>query len=130
MNFHILCVDDEKPIGDVVVNEFRNHTNCIIAHVMNAKDALKYLENNQVELVITNQLMPDIDGLEMTNIITKKYPTKVIVFTGYGETHKEAFRKGASAFVQKPCKIDDLLEVVYKVMKEGATHIVMRVHNA
>ena len=125
MNFHILCVDDIKEIGDVLVNWFRNHTNCIIAHVMNAKDALKYLENNQVDLVITNQLMPDIDGLELTNIITKKYPTKVIVFTGYGGTHKEAFQKGASAFVQKPCKIDNLLEVVYKVMKEDAFNVVM-----
>jgi CheY-like chemotaxis protein len=39
----------------------------------------------------------------------------------------EAFRKGASAYVNKPCKIDDLFEVVYKVMAEDVTFIGKRI---
>ena len=90
------------------------------------------MENNSVDLVITNISMPFMDGLTMTDIITKKYPTKVIVLTGIGDMKKgtfriEAFRKGASAYVNKPCKIDDLFEVVYKVMTEDVTFIGKRI---
>ena len=125
MNYHILCTDDTKEVGEAVVTCFRNYTNCRIEYVMDTNEVFKYLENNRVDLVITDQLRPDMDGLTMTNILTKKYPTKVIVCTGYGGTHEEAFRKGASAYVNKPFKIDTLLEVVYKVMVEDVTHIVM-----
>jgi DNA-binding NtrC family response regulator len=127
MNHHILCVDDHKPIGEMLVESFRRFTNCTIAHVMNANEAFEYLENNRVDLVITNQRMPGMGGLEMTNVITKRYPTKVIVLTGgdLGGERKEAFHKGAKAFVLKPCGIDDLLEIVYKVMTEGVSYIGM-----
>jgi DNA-binding NtrC family response regulator len=127
MNHHILCVDDSKPVGEMLVHFFRHNTNCTIAHVMNANEAFEYLENNRVDLVITNQRMPGMGGLEMTNVITKRYPTKVIVLTGgdLGGERKEAFHKGAKAFVLKPCGIDDLLEIVYKVMTEGVSYIGM-----
>ena len=61
----------------------------------------------------------------MTNIITKKYPTKVIVYTGgdLGGQREDAFHKGASAFILKPCKTDSLLEIIDKVMTEGVTPI-------
>ena len=121
MNYHILCVDDEKLIGEAIVNWSRDNTNCRIAHVMDANEAFEYLENNRVDLVITNISMPSMDGLTMTNIITKKYPTKVIVLTGFGGMKKDEFRQGASAFVNKPCNLNDLFEVVYQVMKEDAT---------
>ena len=125
MNHHILCVEDEKLIGEMLVAFFRKYTNCRIAHVMNSNEAFEYLENNRVDLVITNQRMAGMDGLTMTNVITKKYPTKVIVFTGgdLGGERKDAFHKGAKAFILKPCKIDALLEIVYKVMTEGVTYI-------
>jgi len=134
MNYHILCVDDVKEIGEFLVNCFRDNTNCRIAHVIDADEALEYLENNSVDLVITNISMPFMDGLTMTDIITKKYPTKVIVLTGIGDMKKgkfriEAFQKGASAYVNKPCKIDDLFEVVYKVMAEDVTFIGKRIHD-
>jgi len=95
---------------------------------MNANEAFEYLENYRVDLVITNQRMAGMDGLTMTNVITKRYPTKVIVFTGgdlRGE-RKDAFHKGAKAFVLKPCKIDALLEIIDKVMTEGVTYVGMR----
>jgi DNA-binding NtrC family response regulator len=63
----------------------------------------------------------------MTSIITKEYPTKVIVCTGYGGTHKEAFSRGASAYVIKPFRIDAFFEVVYKVMVEDATCLLLKV---
>jgi len=125
MNHHILCVEDEKLLGESLVEIFRRYTNCTIAHVMNANEAFEYLENNRVDLVITNQRMPGMGGLEMTNVITKIYPTKVIVFTGgdLGGERKDAFHKGAKAFVLKPCRIDDLLEIIDKVMTEGVIYI-------
>ena len=125
MNHHILCVDDEEAIGILLVKFFRDKTNCRIAHVMGADEAFEYLGNNRVDLVITNQRMNGMDGLTMTNVITKKYPTKVIVFTGgdLGGERIDAFHKGAKAFIQKPCRMDALLEIVDKVMTEGVTYI-------
>jgi len=125
MNLHILCVEDEKAIGEILVRVFRDKTNCRIAHVISADEAFEYLENNRVDLVITNQRMIGMDGLTMTNVITKKYPTKVIVFTGgdLGGERVDAFHKGAKAFILKPCRMDALLEIVDKVMTEGVTYI-------
>jgi DNA-binding NtrC family response regulator len=63
MNYHILCSDDVKVIGEVLIEVFCEFTNCKIAHVMNANDTFEYLENNHVDLVITDQMKPDMDGL-------------------------------------------------------------------
>jgi CheY-like chemotaxis protein len=60
-----------------------------------------------------------MDGLTMTNVISKKYPAKVIVLTGIEDMRKDAFHKGAKAYIRKPFGIDVLLEIVNKVMTEG-----------
>ena len=125
MNHHILCVDDEKTIGELLVVVFRHYTNCKIAYVMSAKEAFEYLENNQVDLVITNIYMPGMDGLEMAKIIINNYPTKVIIMTGSSSSgvRECVLRMGVKAYIRKPCDPDELLEIANKVLTKNLTYI-------
>lgn len=122
--YSLLIVDDEEYLGKILV-EFFTEKNFQSAHVLNANDALEYLENNPVDVVISNINMPGMNGMEMTEIIRRKYTARVIIFTGYSipENRQKAFRKGAHAYLTKPTPIDHLYKLVDKLAKEAVVYI-------
>ncbi|MBW1848528.1 MAG: response regulator [Deltaproteobacteria bacterium] len=121
---HILFVDDEEPLGELLV-EFFTEKNFTSAYVLNADDAIKYLEKNRVDVVVSNINMPGMNGIEMTEIIRNKYSTRVIIFTGYSspENRKKAYQKGAHAYLAKPAPIEQLYELVMKLLQEKVVYI-------
>jgi DNA-binding NtrC family response regulator len=122
--YHLLFVDDEESLGEMLV-EFFTEKNFKSAHVNNANDAFKYLGNNSVDVVISNINMPGMDGIEMTEIIRRNYPARVIIFTGYSfpENRKIAYHKGAHAYLTKPTPIEHLYKLVEKLAKENVVYI-------
>jgi YesN/AraC family two-component response regulator len=83
MSYSIFIVDDEAEFGRILIDFFHRDTDWNADCVQNAEQAFKYLDNNEVDLVITNIAMPGLDGIDMTRLITSNYPEiKVIVLTG------------------------------------------------
>jgi len=121
---HILFVDDEEPLGELLV-EFFTEKNFKSAYVLNADDAIKYLENNRVDVVVSNINMPGMNGIEMTEIIRNKYSARVVIFTGYSspENRKKSYQKGAHAYLAKPAPIEQLYERVMKLLHENVVYI-------
>ncbi len=117
----ILAVDDERTIRDLIKSamEFASYK-CLIAD--SALEALQILSESKVDVVVTDIMMPQMDGMELTAIIKEKYDTDVIVMTGYSEdfTYEETIAKGASDFIQKPISITELIVRVKRVLKERA----------
>ncbi len=110
MEADILIVDDEEGIRlsmqeFVTVSGFRTYT------AASAEEALTLLEERQVDVVITDIMLPGMDGLELTDIIKKDYNIDVIVLTGYSGdySYEEAISKGASDLVFKPVRFEELL---------------------
>lgn len=87
----------------------------------NANDALKNIEDIDYDLVISDLMMKDVNGLELLDAIKKmRHETEVIIITAFGtiETAVEAIKRGAYHFIAKPFKLSDLDVIVVKAIEE------------
>ncbi len=119
MAAHILIVDDDPAIRDSMY-EFIQMSGYQASMVSSAEEAIELLQVNMVEVVITDIMLPGIDGLELTDRIKRDHEVDVIVMTGYSGdySYEEAISKGASDFVFKPVRFEELLLRLKRVLKE------------
>src|SRR5512136_2735338 len=112
----VLIVDDEETLTwsmSKSLSKDRDKYEVIIAN--NGKEALTFLKDNKIDLVISDIRMPDISGLDLLVKIRKDYPdTKVIIMTAYGssDVQKEANRRGSLYYVEKPFEISDIRKII------------------
>ncbi|MHB2148241.1 sigma-54-dependent transcriptional regulator [Calditrichota bacterium LG25] len=119
MKANILVVDDERSIRDsldmVLKEEGYN-----VKTATDGKQALRLLEENNFDIMITDLKMPELDGIQLTKHCLQTYPqTSVIIITAYGslETAIEALRVGAYDYILKPFDFDDVLIKVQNLIK-------------
>ncbi len=117
----ILVVDDEKGIRDSMKEaiQFAGYS-CWTAG--SGQEALKFLEEKHIDLLIADIRMPGLNGFELTGIVKEKYDTDVIIITGYGKDfqYEEAIKKGASEFILKPIRLQELIVRLKRVLRERA----------
>jgi two-component system cell cycle response regulator len=119
MNRRILIVEDDLAVRDSLA-EFVTMAGFDCQVASNAEEAFDILKTSIFQIVVTDIMMPGMDGLELTEIIKKDYDIDVIVMTGYSRqySYQEAIGKGASDFVFKPLRYQELLLRLTKVFKE------------
>jgi two-component system cell cycle response regulator len=119
MNEHILIVEDDAAIRDSVHECFERQGYHVLS-VASAEDALEKLTSKNIHIVITDIMLPGMNGLDLTHEIKQNYDIDVIVMTGYSEdySYEEAIHKGASDFVFKPFRFEELLLRLKRVLKE------------
>ena len=119
MNRKILIVEDDLAVRESMA-EFISTTGYDCQAASCAEEAIDILEKSDIQVVITDIMMPGMDGLELTDSIKKDYDIDVIVMTGYcGQySYEEAIGKGASDFVFKPLRFQELLLRLKRVFKE------------
>jgi len=85
-----------------------------------AENALKFIHHTPVDVLITDIILPGMSGLELTERVKKKFEMDVIVMTGFSGdySYEEAVRMGASDFVFKPIRFEELLLRINRVLKE------------
>ena len=106
----ILVIDDSKETVAGLQSFFNSKYEVMTAE--NGLDGLKHFEedDNGIDLVITDLVMPDISGVGVISIVKKKYPgIPVIAITGWGE-HPEALATEADAdlVLEKPFELAEL----------------------
>jgi len=107
----ILFVDDEEVIRKSLSRELQLEGFEIIA-VASGDEALNRLESRNFDLVITDLMMPGLDGFGVLKAAKRLAPiTSVIILTGYGDMHSaiDALRLGADDFTIKPCEVEELV---------------------
>ena len=100
----VIIVEDEASILNMLT-EFLSANGYEVDPFTDATKALFALKNNNYQVLITDMLMPKIDGLQLINFVQKEYlDTLGIVITGYGslETAVSAMRSGAFDYILKP----------------------------
>ena len=119
MATNILIVDDDASIRNSM-HEFVEMVGYKAYSVASAEDALEVLKNQPIQVVITDIMLPGINGLELTDLIKIDYDSDVIVMTGFSGdySYEEAISKGASDFVFKPVRFEELLLRLKRVLKE------------
>ncbi len=118
-NTCILIVDDEDAIRESM-QEYLDVVGYITITASTAEEALEVIRTNDVHVVITDIILPGKTGLDLTDIIRQQYNIDVIVMTGYSGdfSYEEAIHKGASDFVFKPVRFEELLLRLKRVLKE------------
>lgn len=84
------------------------------------KDALKMMDKDGAALILLDNRMPDISGIDLLGEIKEKYPEiPIIIMTAFGssETAIEAMRFGAFDYIMKPFELEEILELVEKALK-------------
>lgn len=113
----ILVVDDDGPMRSSLRRSLEREGYMVI-EAGNANEALVQLKHTSAQLVITDIIMPDADGLELLFTLHRSHPgLKVIAISGGGQFAPEfhlslASRAGATAVLPKPFQTDVLLEQV------------------
>ncbi|HEY5974265.1 MAG TPA: response regulator [Geobacteraceae bacterium] len=119
----ILVVDDEEN-ARIGLSKLLAKEGFLVDSVANGYEALNYLRQQEVNLIVTDINMPEMNGIAFLKELNKNYPnSNVIMITAYGgvESYIEAMSLGAFEYLNKPVKIDELKSILKKIFKE-ATH--------
>jgi two-component system, cell cycle response regulator len=116
----ILIVDDDSAIKDAV-EEYLTYHSYRVETAANAEEALRKLDTFSADVVLTDIMMNGMDGLELTRRIKEKYDADVMVMTGYSAdySYEEAVRTGASDFIFKPFRFEELVLRIKRVLREA-----------
>ena len=113
---HVLVVDDEN----VILNFCQRGLTKVgyaVKTAINGADALKILDSEDVDIVLSDLKMDIMDGMELLRHIKRDYPhVEVIMMTGFASVENaiESMKLGAFDFLLKPLKIDQMRLVVKK----------------
>ncbi len=115
----VLIVDDDEAVRNTMI-EYIIAAGYKSEAVSCAEEALEVLKKNEYQVIITDIILPAMGGLELTKSIRKKKDSDVIVMTGYGDeySYEEAINVGASDFVIKPVRLEELLLRLKRVLNE------------
>ena len=118
-DINVLIVDDDLSVRNTM-DEYIASAGFNTLAASSAEEALELIEKNNFAVVITDIRLPGLGGLELTKVIKQKNGSDVIVVTGYSDdySYEEAINIGASDFVIKPVRLEELLLRLRRVLKE------------
>lgn len=129
MKKRILIVDDEPNLAFLLAENLVDlGPNYEIEVCNSSADALTLNQEKPFDLVITDLMMPDINGLALTKYLTQQKPEiKLILMTAYGneEVALKAQKLGISSYITKPFDMEDMLIAVQTALD---TNFVGQVH--
>jgi DNA-binding NtrC family response regulator len=115
----ILIVEDNTMMIDILSKGLsRRGLGCVTA--LNAEEALKELKADRFDIMVTDVIMPGIDGFELTRMTKKLYPEMpVIIITGFGneKSYDMAMEAEASDFINKPFSLSELITRMEHVIR-------------
>jgi len=128
MNYHILVVEDQIDIRNVVSKYLKNE-GYIPFEAKNGIDALDVFSSNVIHLVLLDVMMPGIDGFEVLKQIRQISDVPIIMLTARIEEidRLKGFDMGADDYVLKPFSVKELMKRVNAVMKRiyhGSSEII------
>jgi signal transduction histidine kinase len=121
MENRVLVVDDEKEIRVFLSKALSRLGGFHVDVAESGEEALRKLEKEPFELVLTDLKMPKMDGLRLIAEIAKSKPeTLTIMMTGHGtiDSALEAMKLGASDYITKPLNLDEIILRLRKVLEE------------
>jgi DNA-binding NtrC family response regulator len=119
---HLLIVDDEAPIR-TLFEEFLTHHGHTVRCASNGRNALEIFKNEHFDVIITDLLMPEMEGIETIQEMRRLKPeTKIIAISG-GGTGKAvnylliAKKLGAHRTFDKPVPLHELQEAIETLLQ-------------
>ncbi|MBI5189448.1 MAG: response regulator [Nitrospirae bacterium] len=121
MTRKVLIVEDSKAMRGLIRATVEALPGFVTHEAGSGFDALKALPSHQFDLIITDINMPDINGLELISFVKghpnyKSIPLIVVSTEKSEEDRRRGLALGASGYIVKPFKGEDLQELIKKVL--------------
>ena len=124
MNTTILLVDDETRFVETMTKLLTRRKYTVFQAFDGEQALTRLADNDAVDVVVLDVKMPGMDGIETLRKIRKEFPfVAVILLTGHASVQSavDGMHLGAFDYLQKPCGMDKLLELITraKARKNG-----------
>ncbi len=116
----VLVVDDKIDMAETIADGLRDRGWSAVA-TASSREALELIAADDVDALVTDLRMPDVDGIALLSASKSSHPTRpVIIMTAYGavESAIESIRQGASHYLLKPFKLDELVLFLERALDE------------
>ncbi|MCG2778854.1 MAG: response regulator [Desulfobacterales bacterium] len=111
----ILIADDEDSVRNLLARALKSYAYEIDV-VENGAKAINQMDRKSYDLIITDYMMPLMDGLELTRRIKEKYPSMpILIITANGPVD-DLLESGATACIIKPFNIFDLMDTIKNLL--------------
>ena len=120
MSIRILIVDDKEGFRLPLQRALEAAGFEVIA-VPSAEDAIDVLDGSTVDVLLTDQHLPRMDGVQLITRVKATHPAMgIIAMTAYGtiESAVEARRRGADDYLVKPFEVPDLLRALHRALDQ------------
>jgi len=115
----LLVIDDDQMIL-MLLKQTLSKVGYRVISADNGEEGIALLAKSQVDLVLTDYMMPGMSGMEVLNTIKQNQPLlPVIMFTGHGDVALtiKAIQLGAIDFIEKPIHSKELIEVIKRALE-------------
>ncbi|MCW8329932.1 response regulator transcription factor [Photobacterium sp. SDRW27] len=115
---HILVVDDDVQLCELlkeVLAEEGYDVHC--EHC--GESGLAYMQNNAIDLVLLDVMLPNIDGLQVARRICQRFATPILMLTALGDEPSmlEGLQAGADQYIAKPFRVPELLARITVILR-------------
>ena len=119
-----LVVEDSPTMRQLISFSLKRFKGCKIVEAVDGVDALKKLQQEEVDMILTDINMPIMDGLKLVSLIrqndrTKDLPIVIITTEGAQEDRDRGLALGANAYISKPIQSSHLLKVITDLFEKG-----------
>lgn len=123
-NAHILIIDDEKNYL-LVLQTLLEDEGYTVTALSDPETALAFLQESEVDVVVTDMKIPRITGLDVLERVKKQWPyIPVLIMTAFGtiESAVETMKYGAFDYITKPFSNDELLLSIHNAVELAQAH--------
>jgi signal transduction histidine kinase len=116
----ILIVDDEEVIRELCTKALRGYR---VIQAADGTEALRILEQETVDVILTDVMMPQLNGLDLLKAVKEREPNQVVVvMTGYADKEiiLRALKADADDFISKPINLLQLQTTIDKALEKRA----------
>ncbi len=121
MILNCITIDDEPPALDLI-NRFVNQTPFLklVGSFENAIEALKFIKEEQVDVIFSDIQMPDLSGVELARILSGRHlpdAPAIIFTTAYDQYALEGYKLDIIDYLLKPLNYEDFMRAAVKASK-------------
>lgn len=110
--YHILVVDDDHKLRDLIASFLKNNEDYIVSCVQDAQEAIKVVSRISIDIMILDAMMPGMDGFELVKKLRDdEYNFPILMLSALGEVESKikGLEAGADDYLSKPFSPDELL---------------------
>ena len=123
---HILLVNEIRLMGNVIAAALEDEPDIrVVARVTSLEEALKIVQEKEVDVALVSTRLPDQGALKLTGAITELAPATKVLALGLTEEKKRVLRyveAGATGYVLKDDSLDDMIETI-RAAQEGKVFV-------